>query len=136
MNTKKLFLFMVAACACGTGLAQEPVSKSSVMIGSDGAIKPTNAVPSIRTALFGASPTAPLFLSNNQVRVAVGSTAGTVAAGDDARITNAQSKVTFASPPATSTSAGTQGTIIVSGNYLYICIAANTWMRAQLLSNF
>jgi len=34
--------------------------------------------------------------------------------------------------PATSSSPGTPGQMIQSGNYLYICIATDTWRRAQI----
>jgi len=36
--------------------------------------------------------------------------------------------------PATPTSPGTAGQVIYAGNYLYICIATDTWLRAQLLT--
>jgi hypothetical protein len=36
-------------------------------------------------------------------------------------------------PPATSSSPGEPGTLIQSGNYLYICIAQDTWRRVTLL---
>lgn len=38
------------------------------------------------------------------------------------------------SPPATPTSPGTTGQVIYGGNYLYICVATDTWLRAQLLT--
>ena len=46
-----------------------------------------------------------------------------------------QPKVDFiSSAPATATSTGTTGQLIYAGNYLYICIATDTWLRAQLLT--
>ena len=36
--------------------------------------------------------------------------------------------------PVTATSTGTTGQVIYAGNYLYICIATDTWRRAQLLN--
>ena len=38
-----------------------------------------------------------------------------------------------ASPPATPSSTGTPGQVVYAGNYLYICIATDTWKRAQLM---
>lgn len=37
-------------------------------------------------------------------------------------------------PPATSTSTGVKGTIVRDGNYIYICIATDTWRRIELLN--
>jgi hypothetical protein len=37
-----------------------------------------------------------------------------------------------ASPPATATSAGSPGQIAYDSNYVYVCVAANTWKRASL----
>lgn len=48
--------------------------------------------------------------------------------------TGDQTIVSFAAAPATSTSTGTQGQLIQSGNYLYICVATNTWRRIELLN--
>jgi len=46
-----------------------------------------------------------------------------------------QPKVDFiSSAPGTATSTGTTGQLIYAGNYLYICIATDTWLRAQLLT--
>lgn len=36
------------------------------------------------------------------------------------------------SPPATAVATGTVGTITYDSNYLYVCVAANTWKRAAL----
>lgn len=36
------------------------------------------------------------------------------------------------SPPAAANSAGTAGSIAVSGSYLYICTSTNTWLRAPI----
>jgi hypothetical protein len=38
------------------------------------------------------------------------------------------------SPPASASAAGTAGTITYDGNYVYVCVAANTWKRAALSS--
>lgn len=45
-----------------------------------------------------------------------------------------QSVISFAAAPASPTAAGVRGTLIQNGNYLYICIATNTWRRADLLT--
>jgi hypothetical protein len=36
------------------------------------------------------------------------------------------------SPPATASDAGREGEIRYDANYVYVCIAANTWKRAAL----
>jgi hypothetical protein len=38
----------------------------------------------------------------------------------------------LAAPPSTSTSAGTAGEIAYDSQYVYICVATNTWRRAAL----
>lgn len=38
--------------------------------------------------------------------------------------------ITSATPPATSSGTGKAGTMIISGGYLYICIATDSWVRA------
>jgi hypothetical protein len=48
--------------------------------------------------------------------------------------TGDQTIISFTTAPATSTSNGTQGTLIQEGNWLYICIATNTWRRIELLN--
>lgn len=58
-----------------------------------------------------------------------GTTAGTLAAGDDARITGAAQ---FVAVPATSTSTGVAGQIAFDGTFAYFCYAANTWVRAAV----
>ena len=40
--------------------------------------------------------------------------------------------VSNSTPPAASTAAGTQGDIAWDANYLYVCIATNTWKRTPL----
>jgi hypothetical protein len=42
--------------------------------------------------------------------------------------------VTRVAVPATSTSACTTGQEAASSTYFYVCVAANTWMRAALSS--
>lgn len=64
-------------------------TNTGVVIGSDGVLRPSNAVAVIRSGIFGTNVAAPLVVTNGEVRVKVGTTAGTVAAGDDARIVNA-----------------------------------------------
>ena len=39
-------------------------------------------------------------------------------------------------PPATATSPGTQGQMIVSSGYLYICHTANQWVRIAVASSW
>lgn len=38
--------------------------------------------------------------------------------------------------PATSSDVGVKGQVIVSGGYMYVCIAANTWVRSTVTSSF
>jgi hypothetical protein len=40
------------------------------------------------------------------------------------------------SAPARSNSSGTVGQVIVSGGNLYICTAANTWVRSTVTTSF
>ena len=40
--------------------------------------------------------------------------------------------ITSNSPPASNTATGTKGTINYDNDYLYICIATNTWKRVAL----
>ena len=40
------------------------------------------------------------------------------------------------SAPASNSSAGTKGQVIVSGSYMYVCIAANTWVRSSVTTSF
>ena len=40
--------------------------------------------------------------------------------------------ITSNSPPASSTATGTKGTITYNDDYLYICIATDTWKRVAL----
>ena len=48
--------------------------------------------------------------------------------------TTISSAVTANAAPATSGSIGSQGQIAIDTNYLYICIATNTWKRISLSS--
>lgn len=50
------------------------------------------------------------------------------------KLTQKQDKVSFTNPPATSTSTGTSGQIIVNGGYLYVCVATNSWVRSAITS--
>jgi len=38
--------------------------------------------------------------------------------------------------PASSTSAGTKGQVIVSGGYMYVCTATNVWVRSSVTTSF
>lgn len=48
--------------------------------------------------------------------------------------TTVSSAVTANAAPATSGSIGSQGQIAIDTNYLYVCIATNTWKRISLSS--
>ena len=38
--------------------------------------------------------------------------------------------------PASSSAAGTKGQVVVSGSFMYVCIAANTWVRSSVTTSF
>lgn len=40
--------------------------------------------------------------------------------------------VNFNTPPANSSATGTQGMIATDSNYIYVCVATNTWKRVAL----
>ncbi len=44
--------------------------------------------------------------------------------------------VEYVTAPATPTSTGTQGQFAYSGNYLYVCVAADTWIRTAAESTW
>ncbi len=44
--------------------------------------------------------------------------------------------VTVGAAPASNTAAGTQGQMIANSTYLYICTAANTWVRTSLSNSW
>lgn len=40
------------------------------------------------------------------------------------------------SAPTSNSSAGIKGQVIVSGSYMYVCTAANTWVRSSITTSF
>lgn len=40
------------------------------------------------------------------------------------------SKIRLSTAPSSATATGVQGTVIFAGNYIYVCVASNTWRRA------
>jgi hypothetical protein len=40
------------------------------------------------------------------------------------------------SAPASSSAVGIKGQVIVSGSYMYVCTAANTWVRSSVTTSF
>jgi hypothetical protein len=50
----------------------------------------------------------------------------------DYKVANKQSKVLFTGAPASASATGTEGTIVVSGGFLYVCTATNTWVRSAI----
>lgn len=48
----------------------------------------------------------------------------------DYQLTQLQPKLVFTGAPSTATSDGVAGTIIVTGGFMYICIATNSWVRS------
>ena len=44
--------------------------------------------------------------------------------------------ISNASAPTSSSSTGTKGQVVVSGSFMYICTAANTWVRSSITTSF
>jgi hypothetical protein len=40
------------------------------------------------------------------------------------------------SAPASSSAVGIKGQVVVSGSFMYVCIAANTWVRSSVTTSF
>ncbi len=40
------------------------------------------------------------------------------------------------SAPASSSAVGIKGQVIISGSYMYVCTAANTWVRSSITTSF
>jgi len=40
------------------------------------------------------------------------------------------------SAPASSSAVGIKGQVVVSGSYMYVCTAANTWVRSSITTSF
>lgn len=38
--------------------------------------------------------------------------------------------------PASNSAVGSKGQVVVSGGYMYVCIAANTWVRSSVTTSF
>lgn len=68
------------------------------------------------------------------VQAALGITGSVLSTSVQYKLAQKQSVVIFAGAPATSTSTGIQGTIIVSGGFVYFCIATNSWVRSTVAS--
>ena len=47
-------------------------------------------------------------------------------------LTNDANRTVVGTAPATASSAGTAGQIVITADYLYVCAATNTWVRAAL----
>ena len=60
--------------------------------------------------------------------VAYGTSAGTACEGNDPRLSDTRSP-NYVSAPATPTSSGVQGQRAYTDNYVYECVATNTWVR-------
>lgn len=68
------------------------------------------------------------------VQTSIGVTGSTDTNSIIYKLTQRQNSIGFTNPPALASSTGTQGTVIVSGGYIYICIATNTWVRNTVAS--
>ena len=68
--------------------------------------------------------------------LALGATSTTAKAGDYqptwAQVTSKPAVATVAAVPASAAATGTAGQIAYDAQFLYVCIAANTWVRAAL----
>lgn len=62
----------------------------------------------------------------------VGIDGSAVTSSLDYKVANKQSKVVFTGAPATATSTGSAGEIVVAGGFLYVCTATNTWVRSAI----
>lgn len=96
------------------------------------ALTSLGAVPTTRTISAGTGLTGGGDLSTNRtLAVSYGSTSTTACVGNDSRLSNARS-ISYTAVPALSTSTGTTGAVALDTNYLYVCVATNTWKRVAL----
>ncbi len=71
---------------------------------------------------------------SNSVRTVAGRTGNVVLTTQD--IVGFNSVNLTGTAPTSNSSVGTKGQMVASGNYLYICTAANTWIRLSSTTSF
>ena len=97
-----------------------------------GALTNLGAVPTTRTISSGTGLAGGGDLSTNRtLTVSYGSTSTTACVGNDSRLSDARS-ISYTSVPATSGATGTAGAVARDANFLYVCVATNTWKRTAL----
>ena len=119
---------LLAASALQTGTSWTNISGlGSAATNAASAFAPASGSTNYATAAQGALAASALQTGTSWTNVSGLGSAATNAASAFAPA------VAFAAAPATN-SAGTPGTFIQNGNYLYICTATNTWRRIELLT--
>lgn len=115
-----------------TGLVTSVSNGGTGSTTAAGALTNLGAVPTTRTVSAGTGLTGGGDLSTNRtLTVSYGSTSTTSCVGNDSRLSDARS-ISFTTVPALSTSTGTAGAVARDTNFLYVCVATNTWKRAAL----
>ncbi len=64
----------------------------------------------------------------------VGVDGSAVATSLDYKVTRKQDAIALTGAPASATATGTAGQIVVTGGYLYVCTATDTWVRTVVAS--
>jgi hypothetical protein len=115
-----------------TGLTTSVANGGTGSTTAAGALTNLGAVPTTRTVSAGTGLTGGGDLSTNRtLTVSYGSTSTTSCVGNDSRLSDART-ISFTTVPSLSTSTGTAGAVARDTNYLYVCVATNTWKRTAL----
>ena len=115
-----------------TGLTTSVANGGTGSNTAAGALTSLGAVPTTRTISSGTGLAGGGDLSTNRtLTVSYGSTSTTACVGNDSRLSDARS-ISYTSVPATSGATGTVGAVARDTNYLYVCVATNTWKRTPL----
>lgn len=88
-----------------------------------GAVESTGNITTTANVIAGAVYSDNYFLSNGNLPMA--NYPGNIGVGGSLIVANVY-------VPTANTSAGTAGQIVWDTNYLYVCVAANTWKRANI----
>lgn len=107
--------------------------------GAPGTMAYETATNYVAKALFDAHTILAATSDNTPAALTVGeqTLVGRVTSGNIAALTAAQAMgILWQAAPATKTSTGTSGWMAKDSNYLYICIATNTWVRVALATNW
>jgi len=115
-----------------TGLTTSIANGGTGSTTAAGALTSLGAVPTTRTISSGTGLAGGGDLSTNRtLTVSYGSTSTTACVGNDSRLSDARS-ISYTTVPATSGATGTTGAVARDTNYLYVCVATNTWKRTPL----